>query len=362
MLMPLQQLDNSHPVDWMIGTTPLAIFDSGVGGLSFLMPLLQAFPHARFNVLADSQNVPYGRLSPAVLTDLITQVVDQTLASQANDTPLASAALVWGCNTSEALLTQQGHLPCLLPAAPEPCVSFGPIATAMQALRQWIEQRLSSSQSLSHPLRVGILATAATVASQGYPRALAALQAAWNAQHPTTPILIEPIAIAAPPLAGWVESGQWESPECHAALDGWLAAMTPDTLDVLILGCTHYAHILPLIQAKLLSSVWILDPAQGVVDACKAVWGVTPPEAPVALVPQALTRIQFFISGDPAAYFTVASQLYPALFGVTPAVTQPSSVSSPCRPQWQALVLPKASGDGKTFLEAQFPKTVPALP
>ena len=198
-------------------TGPIAVFDSGVGGLTVLHECLVSLPHEDFLYFGDTARFPYGDRTPEQLRSFALEIADLLVAQGAK-------ALVVACNsaTSAALAdldeTYGRHLPVVTVVRPE--------------------SRLAASVTRNG--RVGLLATSATVASGAYERALA--EVAPEAQlH----------AVACPALTPLIQEGREVDAHIVELVDEYCAPLKAEGVDTVILGCTHYPLVRPIIQRAL---------------------------------------------------------------------------------------------------------------
>jgi glutamate racemase len=209
----------------------LGLYDSGVGGLTVLHALREAGITADVAYFADQAHVPYGDKTDTQIQGFLTDNV-RLLESLGVD------AIVTACNTSCAVAQTHGW-----PAAHVPILDL--IATAGTAFD-------------ATPYRtIGVVATAATVRSGAYGRAI-------RAASPDATV----IEYAAPALVPIVERGEAGSPAARDAVLAVVAAL-PDDLDALVYGCTHY----PLLDrwfADALPGVARIDPARAQAAAAAA--------------------------------------------------------------------------------------------
>jgi glutamate racemase len=249
----------------------IGVFDSGFGGLTVLRALLPLIPGARYLYLGDTARLPYGAKS------------QQTIARYA----LSSAAflfeqgiqmLVVACNTASALA-----LPELTAALPIPVV--GVIEPGTQAAQSSILIPLPSSLFPSDP-QVLVLATAATVQSAAYTRACAALGV--TAFEKACPLLV--------PL---VEEGWIDHPVTAEVLRIYLteALAEAPTVSTLLLGCTHYPLLKPLVERTLLTlnhPMHIVDSAAATAHFAAAQIPAPPTDVPVTCTFYATDSIEKF--------------------------------------------------------------------
>jgi len=194
---------------------PIGVFDSGLGGLTVARAIRDAVPSERLVYLGDTARVPYGTRSPHTILRYARSCARHLAA---HDIKL----LVVACNTVSAVA-----LPMLRVELDLPVLGvIGPGARAgVEATR-------------TH--RIGIIATAGTVASGAYPRAVAAVSTR-----------AEVIQRAAPLLVPLVEEGWLEGEVPRRVVDRYLAPLVEASIDTLVLGCTHYPLLADVIRERL---------------------------------------------------------------------------------------------------------------
>jgi glutamate racemase len=207
----------------------IGVFDSGVGGLSILDEALRQLPDHNYLYFADSANAPYGERSPEWIAERSLSIC-QSLADA------GCQAIVVACNTATAEAIQR--IRAKLKTIPIIGVEPGIKPAAMQ-----------SQKGL-----VGVLATEATLKSDKF-----------NALLATLPGDCRFIKQAGAGLVPLIESGQLNAPEMASLLAQHLQPMRTAGVDTLVLGCTHYPFLMPLIQNQLGSSVLIVDTSEAVV-------------------------------------------------------------------------------------------------
>jgi glutamate racemase len=207
----------------------IGVFDSGVGGLSILDEVLRQLPDHDYLYFADSANAPYGEKPPQWIAER-SLAVCQSLAEA------GCQAIVVACNTATAEAIQR--IRATLQTIPIIGVEPGIKPAALQ-----------SQKGL-----VGVLATEATLKSDKF-----------NALLATLPGDCRFIKQAGAGLVPLIESGQLNAPETAALLEQHLQPMRTAGVDTLVLGCTHYPFLMPLILNQLGSSVLIVDTSEAVV-------------------------------------------------------------------------------------------------
>jgi glutamate racemase len=213
---------------------PVAVFDSGVGGLTVLHECLVSLPHEDFLYLGDTARFPYGTRTPeemrAFSRELAGILVDE-----------GAKALVVACNsaTSAALpeLRERfgGQVPVVGVIAPEANVAA---ATTRNG-------------------RVGLLATPATVGSGAYERALSEASGGAATLH----------AVASAELAPIIQEGGEIDQRTVDAVERACEPLLAADVDTVILGCTHYPLVRPAIQRCLGRGVEIVTSGEAIVDA-----------------------------------------------------------------------------------------------
>jgi glutamate racemase len=209
---------------------PIAVFDSGVGGLTVLHECLVSLPHEDFVYLGDTARFPYGDRSPDELLRFARELAELLLEEGAK-------LLVVACNaaTSAALPQLRAELAGRVPV--------------VGVVRP--ESRLAAAATRSR--RVGLLATPATVASGAYERALAAV-APEAELH----------AVATAELAPLIQDGGEVDGRVLACVEGACRPLKAAEVDTVILGCTHYPLVRPVLQRELGRGVAIVSSGEAI--------------------------------------------------------------------------------------------------
>lgn len=217
----------------------IAVFDSGIGGLTVARAIRDHLPGADLRYLGDTARLPYGTKSAETVTRYALQAARALLAEDGAD------ALVVACNTASS---------CALPALEEHAG-----VPVLGVIGPGARRAVAASRS-GH---IGVIGTERTVASGAYSHAIAALRGGTLVHHRATPLLV-----------GLAEEGFFEGPLVDAALDAYLAAWLRDpavsAIDALVLGCTHYPVFKPALAAYLRRAlgreVALIDSAQAIAD------------------------------------------------------------------------------------------------
>lgn len=213
---------------------PIGIFDSGVGGLTVLHAILGALPHEHLVYLADTGRFPYGTKSAETVTRYSLENVDFLLERGVK-------MVVIACNSASAVALDAIRARTEVPV----------IGVIEPGARAAVESTRSG--------RVGVIGTEATIASGAYTRALRALRPSLELYTRACPLLV--------PLA---EEGWTDSDIARGVVDTYLASLTRSGIDTLILGCTHYPLLKPVIGEVMGSSVRLVDSAEETARAVAA--------------------------------------------------------------------------------------------
>jgi glutamate racemase len=215
---------------------PVAVFDSGVGGLTVLHECLVSLPHEDFVYLGDTARFPYGDRSPEELLAFARELAAILLERGAK-------LLVVACNSATA---------AALPALRAELEGRVPVVGVVSP-----ESRLAAAATRKG--RVGLLATPATVASGAYARALA--DAAPGAElH----------ALASAELAPLIQEGGEVDERVVACVDGVCRPLRAAGVDTVILGCTHYPLVRPVLQRALGRRVAIVSSGEAIASEVEA--------------------------------------------------------------------------------------------
>jgi len=258
----------------MLPNQPIGIFDSGVGGLSVLRALRQELPSESILYLADQGHVPYG---PRPLQEV------RSFAEGITRFLLVHGAkvIVVACNAASAaaLHTLRSQFPEVAFVGMEPAVK-----PAAETTRSG---------------RVGVLATPATF--QGL------LYASVVERFAQGVVLYQDTC---PGLVAQIEAGELDAPRTCAILEKALLPMLAQGIDTVVLGCTHYPFVIPLIQSIVGPAIRVIDPAPAVARQARRMLELRGLLHPILAEPES-GEMQFFTTG-PAA---LLAALLPCLLG-----------------------------------------------
>jgi glutamate racemase len=203
-----------------VPTDPIAVFDSGVGGLTVLHELLVSLPGEDYLYLGDTARLPYGSRSAKELRDFSVQIAEHLLDR-------GCKLLVVACNSASAaaLETLEEHL-----------ASRASEIDVIGVVRPAAQLAVAGSRSG----RIGLLATPATVASGAYARIV---------RDADPHVHLE--SVACPDLAAIIEAGSPFDEHAVATVRRHCAPLRAAQVDTVILGCTHYPLVAPILQRTL---------------------------------------------------------------------------------------------------------------
>jgi glutamate racemase len=199
---------------------PIGVFDSGVGGLTVLHELLVRLPQEDFVYLGDTARFPYGERTPEELERFSVEIAEELIARSVK-------LLVVACNSATA-----AALPALQRRMMETTLGIDVLAV----VRPEAVQAVAATRSG----RIGLLATPATVSSGAYAGALAAVD-----PH------VSLVAVACPDLAPIIQRGSAFDDDVVETVRGYVAPLRAADVDTVILGCTHYPLVRPMLQRML---------------------------------------------------------------------------------------------------------------
>jgi glutamate racemase len=199
---------------------PIAVFDSGVGGLTVLHELLVQLPHEDFLYLGDSARFPYGERTAEELERFSLDDAEALLARGAK-------LLVVACNSATA-----AALPALRARTMETTLGVDVIGV--------VQPEAVQAVTATRTGRIGLLATNATVRSGAYARAVLAAD-----PH------VALTSVAAPDLAPIIQRGLAYDEEVVATVRRYCEPLRAARVDTVILGCTHYPLVRPMLQRSL---------------------------------------------------------------------------------------------------------------
>jgi glutamate racemase len=203
---------------------PIAVFDSGVGGLSIMRAIHQQLPNESLIYVADTAYAPYGDKSDIEIQQRINEICTALI-------PMQIKALVIACNTATVNAIDQLREQLSLP-----------IIGVEPAIKPAVKQ--SKNQ------KIGLLVTQATANNRRFQNLVATHQQQAE-------VIIQPC----PGLVQLIEQGLHTSAQCTALLTELLTPLKQKNVDTIVLGCTHYPFVANTISKIMGSQVTLIETA-----------------------------------------------------------------------------------------------------
>ncbi|MFH1524223.1 MAG: glutamate racemase [Chloroflexota bacterium] len=252
---------------------PIGVFDSGVGGLSVLRAIRQQMPNESMLFFADQGHVPYGP-RPLEQVRRFSEAITRFLIGQ------GAKLIVVACNAASAaaLHSLRQKFPDLSFVGMEPAIK-----PAAEATRSGV---------------VGVLATPATFQGE--------LFASVVERFASNVTLLQSVC---PGLVGQIERGDLDGRDTRLILETALNPMLERGIDTVVLGCTHYPFVIPLIQEIVGPEVRVIDPAPAIARQVGRMLDL----AEMRTTNSRSGMLRFFTSGEVDQF----NLLLPRLFGET---------------------------------------------
>ena len=252
---------------------PIAVFDSGVGGLTVLHELLVHLPAEDYIYLGDTARFPYGERTPEELAEFSLEIAEELLARSAK-------LLVVACNSATA-----AALPSLQQRMRQTTIGV----EVLGVVRPEAIQAVATTNNG----RIGLLATNATVASGAY-------EAAVHAADPHVTL----VAVAAQELAPLIQSDSTFDDEVVELVRGYIEPLREARVDTVILGCTHYPLLSPMLQRMLGRDVRIVTSGVALARQVEHVLGARD----LANPDQSEGSYRFLSTGDPGEFAAIGTR------------------------------------------------------
>jgi len=249
----------------------IGMMDSGVGGLTVAKAVMRQLPHEPMVYFGDTARCPYGPRPADEIRRFAWEVIRFL-----QEFPLKM--LVIACNTVTATMLEEVRAALPIPV----------IGVISPGVRAALRQTKSG--------RIGVIGTQGTIRSRAYERQL-------RRQNPELHV----VSLACPSFVPLVEEGRYRSPEAEGIVRESLRPLLAERLDTLILGCTHYPLLAPVIQQVMGDGVTLISSADETakeVDAYLRAHRLHHPSTGGA----ATRRI--FVSGDPDQFRRIANDWF----------------------------------------------------
>ncbi|MGH7703869.1 MAG: glutamate racemase [Gemmatimonadales bacterium] len=247
---------------------PIGIFDSGIGGLTVARAIFERLPHESTVYYGDTARVPYGPKSPETVRRYSREILQWLLGQGVK-------FVVVACNTSTA-----HALDALRAESKVPVLGV-------------IEPGARAAVAATQGGPIGVIGTAGTIASNAYARAIGALRPGLQVEQVACPLLV-PV----------VEEGWFDHPAAELIAREYLQPLIERQVDVLVLGCTHYPLLKPLLRRVMGPEVQLIDSAE---ETARAVAVALEQHGLLALA-GAHERHRFVVSDDEARFRGVGAR------------------------------------------------------
>lgn len=254
-------------------TSPIGIFDSGVGGLTVLREVYFQLPQESVIYFGDTAHLPYGMRSQTEILQFVRQILTWM---QQQKVKMA----IMACNTSSALAleTVRSEFP------------FPILGIILPGAKAAVEQGR----------RIGVIATLPTAKSNAYRNAIVEIDPD-----------IQVWQVSCPELVPLIEENRIYDPYTTEITRSYIEPLLNNQIDTLVYGCTHYPHLAPVLRTLLPNKIKLVDPAAHLVKACGQ-------ELDLLKIKNTLTAqpTRFAVSGCPQQFAQSCLQL----LGYTPNV------------------------------------------
>lgn len=217
-----------------LASRPIGVFDSGIGGLTVTRALMERLPFEDIVYFGDTARVPYGVKSVATIEQFTQQIVDFLMQQEVK-------LLVIACNTISAVAANKIRARVNIPVI------------------DVIDAGARNAVAVSRNHAIGVIATPTTVNSNAYARGVHALNAEARVYSQACPLLV--------PL---VEEGWLDHPVTRMTVQEYLKPVLAEGIDTLVLGCTHYPLLKPLLAQEVGSQIRLVDSAVSVAEQVAA--------------------------------------------------------------------------------------------
>ena len=235
--------------------TKIGVFDSGIGGLSVLDEALRQFPGHEYVYLADSANAPYGERPSEWVANRSLKLCSWLIEEQECD------AIVVACNTAtaQAIAVIRDSFPNT------PVIG--------------VEPGIKPAAALSPSKKIGVLATQSTLSSEKFKRLLDSLVGDC-----------EFITQAGLELVPYIERGDLNHPELEKLITQYVQTFIDYGADTLVLGCTHYPFLIPIIKKNFGHQLHVIDTSAAIIQQLGRKTGIEPLNK--------TTQVRLFTTGD----------------------------------------------------------------
>ncbi len=250
---------------------PIGVFDSGIGGLTVVRALMDRLPFEDILYFGDSARVPYGTKSVATIQHYTREIAEFLLARDVK-------ALIIACNTMAAVAAD------VVRSVAEPLGV--PVLDVIDAGSQ-------AAVAASRSGEIGVIATPTTINANAYARAIHVMNPQARLYSQACPLFV--------PL---VEEGWLDHPVTRLTAEEYLKTVLVEEVDTLVLGCTHYPLLKPLLADVAGPGVQLVDSAVTTAQATAA----TLERLGLLNPPAAETYYRYFVTDIPLRFQTIGER------------------------------------------------------
>ncbi|MFS0216750.1 glutamate racemase [Corynebacterium striatum] len=248
-------------------TSPIGIFDSGVGGLTVARTIIEQLPNESVIYIGDTEHSPYGPRPIAEVRELSTKIADELVER-------GCKMIVIACNTATAAFLHDARERYDIPV--------------VEVIRPAVRRAIATTRNG----KIGVIGTEGTVNSGAYQDLFAV--------NPH----VEAHAVACPDFVGFVERGITAGRQILGVAEGYLAPLQSVGVDTLVLGCTHYPLLTGVIQLAMGDNVTLVSSAE---ETAKDVMRTLTETDMLAPEGQEAVR-KFESTGDPETFSRLATR------------------------------------------------------
>jgi glutamate racemase len=255
-----------------LNTLPIGVFDSGVGGLTVVRALMERLPFENIIYFGDTARVPYGIKSVSTIEGFTGQITDFLLERGVK-------LLIVACNTMAAVaqhvVKERADVPVL----------------------DVIDAGARAAVAISGSGNIGVIGTPTTINSNAYARRIHSISAQARVYSQACPLFV--------PL---VEEGWLDHPVTRLTAQEYLKPVLAENIDTLVLGCTHYPLLKPLLRSEVGAGVHLVDSAHTVAEQTAQLLadsGLANPGDPSGLV---APRAHYYVTDVPLRFQTIGER------------------------------------------------------
>ena len=254
-------------------SSPIGMFDSGVGGLSVLKEVERQLPREEVVYFADTARLPYGGRPPNEIVRFNYEIFNYLISA-------GCKAVIMACGTSSAIA-----YPIMKEHYKMPIISL-------------IEPGSGAAVRATENGKIGVIATQATIDSSAYQRTIKKMKKD-----------VEVTGVACPLFVPLIEGGFTEAEETRRVAAQYLKPLIKAGIDTLVLGCTHYPHLIKILREIAGIKIRFIDPAEEAVAETKKILhakGLASSKAPGEIN----EKYHFYVSGSAIQFQDAGSRIF----------------------------------------------------